>query len=404
LPKLTAAAVRALRSPGKYLDGDGLFLHVVAPDRRYWIYRYQHCGRERVMSLGNASEVSLAEARSRHARERAIFLTGGDPLAERKNARVKAETPSLSFAAVAEMYVAAHEQGWRREKLAVLWRNTLARYAYPAIGQKLVSEIDVNDILRTIEPIWSPKTETANRVRMRVEAIMDYARARGWRSGENPARWRGNLALMLPAKTKVQPVQHRPALPWAEAPRFMVELRARDHGMGARALAFAILTAARSVEVRLATWTELDLAAGLWVIPAGRMKSNREHRVPLSEAAMAIVQPLADVRTGPLVFFSVRGEDVALSDMTLSACLRRMGRGDITVHGFRSTFRSWTQDHGEPADLAEAALAHLHRSETVRAYARSDLLELRRGLMQRWAAFLTKPPAEILPLRPSAAA
>ncbi len=403
MTKLTAVTVNALRAPGKYPDGHGLYLHVDAARRRYWVYRYQRDGRERVMSLGSAEAVSLAGARVRHARERATFLAGGDPLAAKQAAAAATTRETRSFATVAEQYIAAQEGGWRRPRLAMQWRRSLARHAFPQLGKKQVHDITVNDVLSVLEPIWSSKTETAHQLRMRIEAILSYAKARGWRDGENPAIWRGNLALMLPKRSKVRPVQHHPALDWRELRGFWSALRAHDGGMGGRALQFLILTAARLGEVRLATWDEIDLAARVWTIAPTRMKAAKEHRVPLSDPALAILQPLAEVRTDmrpdALVFSSMTRAGVPLADTTLKTCLRRLGHREVTVHGFRSTFRDWCADHGEPADLAEAALAHVTGNATVRAYARSDLFDRRRALMARWAEFVTTPPAEVVPLR-----
>jgi integrase len=237
-------------------------------------------------------------------------------------------------------------------------------------------------------------------VRGRIEVILDYAKARGWRGGENPAVWRGNLKLMLPPKSKLHAVVHHAALDWREAPAFIRELMARDAGMGARALLFAILTAARSGEVRGATWDEIDMENATWTIPPRRadgqtgMKAGRTHRVPLTEPTLDILRGLAPVRTGPLIFFGRDGA-TPLSDMTLTAVLRRMARGDLTAHGFRSTFRDWAADNGKPADLAEAALAHVNGDKTMAAYQRSDLCERRRALMAEWASFLTGPAIKL---------
>jgi integrase len=405
MAKLTAVTVKALRTPGKYLDGHGLFLHVLPDGRRYWIYRYTRDGRERVMSLGSAEAISLAEARSRHARERAVFLAAGDPLAVKQAAAEAAEREMRSFAQVAEQYIKAHEAGWKNPKLAGLWRNTLAQYAYPKLGKKLIHEIDVNDVLDVLEPIWTIKNETAFRVRLRIETVLSYAKARGWRSGENPAAWRDNLAMMLPKRSKVRAVQHHPALDWRDAPDFIRKLMARDTGIGARALLFAILTAARSGEVRGATWDEIDMENATWTIPPRRadgqtgMKAGRMHRVPLTQPALDVLRGLAGVRTDmrseALVFPSTLKDGAAMSDMTLTACLRRMKRDGITVHGFRSTFRDWAADHGKPADLAEAALAHVNGDKTMAAYQRSDLFERRRALMVEWAAFLSAPAIKL---------
>jgi integrase len=384
--KLNAAQVRAQRTPGKYLDGHGLSLRVVTPTRRVWEFRYQRHGRERLMSLGNADIVTLAQAREAHTQARALLAQGIDPLDQRREQQAPA--PSQHFGAIAEAYISAHEAGWRNAKHRQQWRNTLATYAKP-IAAKPVNEIGVNDVLAVLKPIWNAKPETASRVRGRIELILDYARARGLRHGENPALWRGNLKLMLPAKSKLRVVEHHAALDWREAPDFIRHLMTQEQ-MSARALLFAILTAARSGEVREAPWDEIDLDNAVWTIPASRMKATRPHRVPLSEPALDILRGLAQVRTGPLIFFG-RKFGVPLTHKTLPGVLRSMGRGDLTAHGFRSTFRDWVADNGKPADLAEAALAHVNGDKTMAAYQRSDLFERRRALMVEWATFLTTP-------------
>jgi integrase len=380
--RLTATAVRGLRLEGKYLDGQGLALVIDRAGRRYWQYRYQRAGRERAMSFGSADDVTLADARKLHAEARAVLLAGRDPLEERDRTKLDL---SRRFADATEGYIADHEAGWRGPKSAQQWRGSLRDYATPLIGRVPVAEIDVQHVLKVLRPIWSVRPETASRVRGRIEMILDYASAMGWRTGPNPAIWRGGLKPLLPAKANLHTAEHYAAMDWRAMPAFMAELHQQPGGMGGLALAFLIYTAVRSGDARGAVWAEFDLAQKLWVIPAGRMKARKEHRVPLSQPAMDILRMLADVRTGDLVFFGT-GRDRPVADVTLSGQLRRLGHGDVTVHGFRSTFRDWCADTGKPADPAEAALAHAPASRVVAAYQRSDLLEARRGLMEAWAA------------------
>jgi integrase len=272
-------------------------------------------------------------------------------------------------------------------------------HVFPRFGRKPVGNVAVDDVLRALTPIWTDKNPMAVIVRSRIELVLDYAEARGWRQGENPARWRGKLRHLLPRPGKVHRVEHRPALAWREAPALFATLReASESNMASRCLALLILTVARSSEARGCRWSDIDLNQGLWMIPAARMKSAREHRVPLSEPAVDTLIELAKVRTGDLVFFGhARGRSVA--DTTINALLRRLGHHEITVHGFRSCFRDWAADTGKQGDLAEAALAHVVGNAVARAYQRSDLLEARRSLMQAWADFLTQPPAVVVPLR-----
>jgi integrase len=396
---LTSAQVREARGrPGRYLDQHGLYLVVQTPEKRYWQFRYMLAGRERLMSFGPEGPITLDGARQRHLEARALIARGVDPLEERK----KAQAPTRTFEAVALEYVAAHEAGWRNPIHRQQWRNTLTSYAYPAIGAKPVSEITTADVLGVLKPHWNSKPESMSRLRGRIEAILSYAKTLGLRSGENPAAWRDNLIHALPSKGKVKPTVHHAALPWRDCPALLAKLMAPDASMGARALAFAILTAARSGEVRGMTWSETDVETATWTVPALRMKAGREHRVPLSEPALGLLEGAKGLRQSPLVFPGRDGRS-PLSDMTLTAVLRRMGRGDLTAHGFRSSFRDWAADTGRSADAAEAALAHAPASKVVVAYARSDLLDLRRGLMAEWAAFLTRPPADVVPLQSAAA-
>jgi integrase len=402
--KLTAIFVRKAPT-GRHLDGQGLYLVVDDAGRRYWQYRYQRAGRERGMSLGSADDVALADARKAHAAARALLLDGKDPLEERDRTKLDL---TRRFADVAEGYIADHEARWHGPRSAQQWRGSLRDYAYPRIGKVPVAEIGVQHVLKVLKPIWGKGEgklpETASRVRGRLEAILDYAAAMGWRTGPNPAIWRGGLRSLLPAKSDLHTTRHYAALDWRDAPEFMAKLGALHRaGMASLALAFLVYTAARSGEVRGATWDEFDIQAKVWTIPAGRMKARREHRVPLAEPAMAILQVLAPVKSdSPLVFFGIK-PGKPLADVTLKDQMRRLGFGDKTVHGWRSCFRDWAADTGKPSDLAEAALAHVAGNAVVQAYQRSDLLDARRVLMDAWAAYLLKPRADVVPLRPAIA-
>jgi integrase len=394
--RLTAAAVRGLRTEGRYLDGQGLALVVNRADQRYWQFRFQRGGRERVMSFGSADDVTLADARKLHAEARALLLAGKDPLEERDRTKLDL---TRRFADVAEAYITDHEARWRSPRGASQWRNSLRDYVHPVIGKVPVAEIGVQHILKVLRPIWGKgqKPDTARRVRNRLEIILDYAAAMGWRTGANPAIWRGGLKPLLPATSDLHTAEHYAAMDWREMPPFMGRLRRRD-GIASLALTFLIHTASRSGEVRGAIWDEFDLQAGIWTIPASRMKAHREHRVPLSQPAMDILRMLAGIRAGDVVFVGSRRGRL-LCDVTLKNQLRRMGHGDVTVHGFRSSFRDWCADTGKSESLAEAALAHSSGSKVVQAYRRSDLLEARRGLMEAWADFLTRPMGVVVPLR-----
>ncbi|NBW77353.1 MAG: DUF4102 domain-containing protein [Sphingomonadaceae bacterium] len=382
--------------PGVHIDGNGLYLSVSRNGATSWIYRYQLKGRRREMGLGAFHSLPAVEARARAAKLRTLVASGLDPLelreAERKARQEQehaAETERLrdkrTFQIAAEQFIKTHEAGWSNDKHRQQWTNTLKTYAFPAIGSKPVHGITTTDIAAILEPIWSLKPETASRVRMRIEAVLNSAKALGWRSGENPAAWRGCLDAVLPRASKIKKVKHHAALPWRVAPQFMAALSERD-GLGARALEFAILTAARSGEVRGLRWEELDLEQALWVVPAERMKAKREHRVPLSAAAITLLKAMPRIQGIPLVFPGMRNQP--LSDMSLSAVLKRMEFGKFTVHGFRSTFRDWAAERGHSFEACEAALAHKIGLKEVKSYLRTDHLEQRREIMAQWARFL----------------
>jgi integrase len=387
---LADAQIRSLlQHPGKHRIGPRTTLVCDRPGRADAEWRYTLNGRQRYMGLGPWPATPLAELRRKVEAAEALLRQGIDPLEQKASERKAAQATAsraVTFADAAERFITGHEAGWRNAKHRAQWRASLKVYAMPLAGMP-VADIDAADVLRVLTPIWNAKPETASRVRGRIEMILDDARVRGLRSGPNPAAWRSNLALTLPARARVRAVKHHAALPWQELPAFMATLRQCD-GMGARALEFAILVAARSGEVRGARWSEIDLDARLWIVPGSRMKSGRPHRVPLSDAALAVVRAVAPLREGVdgLCFPGMkRGRP--LSDMTLLAVLKRLGRGDLTAHGMRSCFRDWAAESGKPADVAEAALAHTVGSKTQAAYQRSDLLERRRSLMAEWGAF-----------------
>jgi integrase len=396
--KLTAATVRGLVKPGRYADGQGLFLDVRGGSRA-WVYRYQIDKRERLMGLGNADEISLAEARQSHAGARSLVLRHIDPLDARKatqDALRGAEVVTFADAALA--YIEAHKAGWRGDRSERHWRQTLTDHVLPAFGQTSVGDVSTDDVLKALSPIWVEKSVTAVILRSRIELVLDYAKARGWRSGENPAVWRGNLKSLLPPPAKVHRVEHRQALAWQEAPALMATLAEVD-SMTARVLRFLILTATRSGEARGCRWSEIDIDTGLWTIPSERMKAGNEHRVPLGDVALDLLREVAEVRTDDVVFYGRAG---VIEDSTLLVLLHRLGHRGITVHGFRSTFRDWCADQGKPADLAEMSLAHTVGSVVERSYRRSDVLERRRALMEQWARFLIPSEAVVVPLQVAA--
>jgi integrase len=406
--KLTALAVSQAKRRGYYGDGGGLFLQVSAGGAKSWVFRFKVDGKLREMGLGPTHTISLAEAREKALACRKARLDGRDPIDERSASRLAAKldaAKAMTFKACAERYIAAHKAGWRNPKHAAQWPATLGTYVYPVMGALPVRGVDVGLVLKAIEPIWTTKPETAGRVRGRIESILDYATARGWRQGENPARWRGHLENLLPRKAKVRRVEHHAALPYAEIAEFMAALRQQE-GVAARALEFAILTAARTGEVIGARWEEINIAEKLWTIPAERMKAGKEHRVPLSAPALAILEDLAKVREGEFVFPGGR-HGRPISNMAMLMLLRRMDHADLTVHGFRSAFRDWAAERTTfPAEVAEMALAHTVSDKVEAAYRRGDLFQKRRQLAEAWAKFCAAAPAagQVVPIRQSVAA
>ncbi|MGH6680336.1 MAG: tyrosine-type recombinase/integrase, partial [Bradyrhizobium sp.] len=358
--KLSALQVIKATKPGLYGDGVGLYLRVTKSGAKSWVFRYMLDRRSHEMGLGAIHAVSLAEARQKAADARGLCARGIDPLASKSataaEKRLK-EAIQITFKDCAEKYIAAHEKSWRNEKHRAQWRATLETYAHPVIGKLPVASVDTALVTKIIEPLWSTKPETASRLRGRIETVLNWAKARGYREGDNPARWRGHLDNLLPARSKVAKVEHHAALPYDELSAFLSDLRAQD-GIAARALEFTILTAARTGETIGAKWSEINLGQGVWTLPAVRMKARREHRVPLAARVVEILSAVGK-RADDCFVFAGGKADYSLSNMAMLSVLRRMTRDDITVHGFRSTFRDWAAEQTNfPSEIPEMALAH----------------------------------------------
>jgi len=389
--RLSALAVGRLKESGMYADGGGLYLQVSRSGTKSWIFRFAMSGREREMGLGPLHTVSLSEARDLALDARKLKLRGLDPIDARngeRSAKRLEDAKAVTFKQAAAAYIKANQAAWKNAKHAAQWEATLATYAEPIFGDFAVAAIDTTLVLKAIEPIWTAKPETASRLRGRIETILDWATVRGFRHGDNPARWRGHLDKLLPSKNKIRTVTHHAALPYKELPAFM-QVLADQAGVGARALEFTILTAARTSEVIGARWEELDVASATWTVPKERMKAGREHRVPLSASALKILEAMAAIRTSDYVFPGGK-KDRPLSNMALLAALKRMKRSDLTAHGFRSTFRDWAAETTDyPGEVVEMALAHTVANKVEAAYRRGDLLEKRKGLMSDWSRFST---------------
>ncbi|HTT81004.1 MAG TPA: integrase arm-type DNA-binding domain-containing protein [Stellaceae bacterium] len=418
IDRLSAIGLKS-KGLGMHADGAGLYLCVGAGGRRSWIFRYKFGGKPHEMGLGPLHTIGLKEARERARRCREQLLDGINPLGARQAQRQAARldrAKAITFQECAERYIEAHRPTWRNAKHAAQWPSTLETYVYPAFGDLPVQAIDEGLIVKVLEPIWSTKTETATRVRQRIEAVLDWASVRKFRRGENPARWKGCLESLLPkpasAKRAVRRAtgraEHHAALPYDEIAPFVAELRRQD-GMAARALEFAVLTAGRTGEVIGARWDEVNFAERIWTVPAERMKAGREHRVPLAAPAIALLEALAQLRRpredAPVIFAGPnRGKP--LSNMAMLMLLRRMGHGDLTVHGFRSTFRDWAAERTNfPAEVVEMALAHAVSDKVEAAYRRGDLFQKRRQLMDAWARCcdqLKSVAPDVLVLRPAA--
>ena len=389
--KLTARDIQHAKRRGYYNDGGGLYLRVAEGGSKSWMFRFKAGGRLREMGWGSIATLSLKEAREKARECRKLRLDGIDPIDQRKATRTAAALSAakvITFKEAAVAYVATHRDTWKNDKHRNQWLSTVATYAYPTLGALPVQAIDVDLVLEVLQPIWKVKTETASRLRGRIEKILAWATARKFRQGENPARWRSHLDQLLPRPGKVQNVEHHTALPYIAINAFMAELR-QIGGAAAQALEFTILTATRTSEVLGAKWQEIDFAERVWTIPGERMKAGREHRVPLPDRAFAIIEERERVRESEFVFAGGK-TGRPLSNMAMMMMLRRMGRGDLTVHGFRSSFRDWAAETTNfPRDVCEMALAHTIDSRVEAAYRRGDLFRKRRQLMEAWARYCT---------------
>ncbi|MDC1018474.1 tyrosine-type recombinase/integrase [Pseudomonadales bacterium] len=393
--RLTALQVSKLSKPGLYGDGGGLTLQITPAGVKSWLHRYMIDGKSFAMGLGPTHTVDLAEARRKALEGRRLLLDGVNPLLARNQQQVAAklaETNMMTFDQCAEAYIQAQKPSWKNAKHAKQWSSTLKTYASPVFGAAPVADVDTGLVVKCLAPIWESKTETATRVRGRIESVLGWATTSGYRTGENPARWKGHLENLLATISKVRRTKNHPALPWQQAGAFVHALRARV-GVAARALEFLVLTACRSGEVRGAMWAEFDLDGRLWTIPAARMKGAREHQIPLSDPAVRILAALP--KDSDIVFPGTKGQ--ALSDMSLTAVVRRMGcRHDwvdadgarVTVHGFRTTFRMWAAEMTNyPREVAEHSLAHQLPDAVERAYQRGSQFTKRTSLMSDWAVY-----------------
>lgn len=379
LHRLNALQVKSLSKPGLHADGGSLYLSIGATGTKSWRIVYVRNGKRVELGIGSLATVTLAQARDKAAEARKLLQQGSDP---KEAWSIERPAKNRNFGAIAIEHIEAHEPAWKNAKHRQQWRNTFTTYA-SVLWDRPVDQITVDDILTILKPIWSTKPETASRVRGRIECVLDAAKVRGLRSGENPAAWRGNLALLLPAREN-GPKRHHPAMPFVNVPEFFGMLQGVS-SLSARALELTILTAARTSEVLQARWSEFDLADATWTVPAYRMKAGREHRVPLSSAALKLLDQLS--ADGDYVFPG-QTEAKPLSNMAMEMCLRRMGQDQYTVHGFRSSFRDWAGETTNfPREVAEMALAHQVGSAVERAYRRGDSFPKRRELMNAWAKF-----------------
>lgn len=388
--ELTALEVGRLKATGTHAVGGvaGLLLQVTSSGARSWILRTKVGLKRREIGLGAFPDVTLAQAREKARETRQSIIEGRDPIAERAAARsalIAARGLETTFDEAARKFIASKSSEWSNPKHPAQWQATLDRYASPVIGNLQVRDVTLGHITKILEPIWTTKTVTASRVRGRIESVLDWATVHGYREGENPARWKGHLDKILAKPSRVSKVEHHRALPHEGVGTFIADLRQRE-GIAARALEVLILTACRSKEIRGAAWSEIDLENKLWVIPMDRMKADKEHRIPLSDRVIEILKALPRVVGNDLVFPAPRGR--VLSDMTLGAVLKRMGRADVTAHGFRSTFRDWAgETTAYPREVIEHALAHQLKDKAEAAYARGTLFNKRRGLMNDWATY-----------------
>lgn len=389
--RLTALKIQHAKKPGMYADGGGLYMQVTGNGRDHiaksWIFRFTLRGRCREMGLGSLITYGLADAREKARECRRQLDDGIDPIEARKAKRAEQaaeDGKSLTFKECTKKYIAVQSTAWSNAKHAAQWPSTLKTYAEPIIGHLPIRSVDTQLVMKVLEPIWAAKPETAGRLRGRIEAILDWAAVQGMRSGDNPARWRGHLDKLLPPRARIRTVLHHPALSYRELPDFMTKLRQQD-GTASRALEFLILTAARTGEVIAAG--PLEIAYKTWTVPAFRMKNRKEHRVPLSPAALALAENQKELHGGEFLFPG-GAPGKPLSNMAMLTLLKRMGRDDITPHGFRSTFKDWASEQtGYPSEVTEMALAHTIENQIEAAYRRGDLFNKRIPLMNDWAKF-----------------
>ncbi len=388
--ELSATEVRRLTKPGLHAVGGvaGLLLQVTPKGARSWILRTMVGSKRRDIGLGGFPDVTLALARENARETKEKIKQGIDPVAERKAARaalIAAQAKDFTFDQCVEKFLKKKTKEFSNPKHAAQWSSTLKTYASPVIGRLPVNVVELPHILKILEPIWQDKTETATRLRGRIESVLAYATVSKYRTGDNPARWKGNLDAVLPKPTKIKKVKHHKAIPWQEISPFIQSLRERK-GTGAKALEFTILTATRSGEVRGALWDEIDLQTNTWTVPAGRMKTNKEHTIPLCDDAVKLLENLPRFEDNKLIFPGARGG--ILSDVALTKPIRAMG-SDATVHGFRSTFRDWcAESTNYPNEVAEMALAHTISNAVEKAYRRGDLIAKRTNLMRDWCKYL----------------
>ncbi len=399
LHRLTGADLRRSK-PGLYADGGGLYLQVtIAKDgktrNRSWLFRYTIAGRDRWMGLGSLDTIALTEARERARKCRQLRLDGVDPIEQRKlevAAKAAESAKAVSFEQCAHAYIAAHRNSWRSEKHAQQWPASLRKHVLPVLGSLTVAAIDTPLVLKVLKPVWESAPETASRVRGRIESILDWATVSGFRQGDNPARWSGHLEHLLAAPRKLKPIEHLAAMPYRDAPAFLAQLRDVET-VAARAFEFLILTAARRNEVIGARWDEIDFDNAGWIIPGARMKSGREHRVPLPPRAMTIMRDMRVISQDALIFTGRDGQN-RLAQSSFQYLLKALGHRGITAHGFRSAFRDWAGECTNfPREICEAALAHSIGNKVEQAYRRGTALEKRRKLMESWASFCAKPLA-----------
>jgi integrase len=396
--------VKRAKRKGMFCDGGGLYLHSDPPTQCSWLFRYRLNGKTHWMGLGPYPAISLAQARELASNARSLKSLGIDPIerreADRDAARL-AVVKAVTFSECAENYIKAHRVGWRNAIHASQWERTLRAYAYPHIGTLPVQAVDTSLVLKALEPVWTEKPETASRLRGRIESILNWAKVRGLRSGENPARWKGHLDHLLPAKSKIRRVKHHAAMPHANVPGFIRLLREQD-GIGARAFEFLILTAARTGEVIGLRWREIDLRNKLWIVPGYRMKAANEHRVPLSPRAMAILEAIKpdEIEDDAFVFPGSKPEKPQ-SNMVFLMLLRRMKIHNLTAHGFRATFKTWaTERTNFPREVIEAALAHTTGDKLEAAYQRGDIFDKRLRLMTAWAEYCGKLSTTVMNVVP----